>query len=115
LALRPFTAADIPWVYEVSLEPAVSHFVELPSPYRMEDARFFVEEIAIAGSERGRRLELLIEDSAARVRLGRVGLGLTAARRADIGYWVDPKVRGDGGSSKLTVLALVASVIRPVR
>jgi hypothetical protein len=46
LRLRPFTSADIPWVYEVSLDPALRQFVQLPSPYRMEDAAFFVERLA---------------------------------------------------------------------
>lgn len=27
LTLRPFTAADVPWVYEVSLDPEVGRFV----------------------------------------------------------------------------------------
>jgi RimJ/RimL family protein N-acetyltransferase len=35
LRLRPFAPADIPWVYEVSLDPALQQYVQLPSPYRL--------------------------------------------------------------------------------
>ncbi|MCK2219557.1 GNAT family N-acetyltransferase [Actinomadura sp. ATCC 31491] len=96
LALRPFTLADIPWVHEVSLDPALQHFVELPSPYRMEDAAFFVEQLAIAGGQSGQRLEFLAEEASTGERLGRVGVGLSAPGTAEIGYWVDPKARGRG-------------------
>lgn len=95
LSLRPFTMADIPWVQEVSLDPGLRRFVELPSPYG-EDARYFVEQVAIAGTARGRRVELLVEDCADGSRLGRMGLGLRGGRRAEIGFWVDPRVRGRG-------------------
>lgn len=102
LTLRPFTAADIPWVYEVSQDPTVRQFVELPSPYRLEDAKFFVEEVAVAASLAGQRVELLVEVSADATRLGRVGLGLAGARRAEIGYWVDPRARGRGVAAEAT-------------
>ena len=102
LTLRPFTAADIAWVYEVSRDPALHQFVELPMPYRLEDARYFVEEVAIAASARGRRLELLAEDRVDGVRLGRVGLGLSGGRRAEVGYWVDPRARGQGVATEAT-------------
>ncbi|MER6807792.1 GNAT family N-acetyltransferase [Spirillospora sp. NPDC000708] len=96
LRLRPFVPADIPWVYEVSLDPAMQQFVQLPSPYRMEDAAFFVEEIAIAGGTTGRRLELLVEETATGAPLGRVGLGLGRKGSSEIGYWVAPEARGRG-------------------
>jgi hypothetical protein len=55
LTLRPFTTADIPWVYEVSLDPVLQHFVPVPSPYRLEDAASFVGHVTIAGWDGGRR------------------------------------------------------------
>jgi RimJ/RimL family protein N-acetyltransferase len=96
LTLRPFTTADIPWVYDVSLDPAVQHFVGVPTPYRMEHATFFVQQMAIAGWDSGQRAEFLAHDTATGTRLGRVGLGLRANRDAEIGYWIDPRARRRG-------------------
>ncbi|MET7335712.1 hypothetical protein [Nonomuraea sp. NPDC005650] len=36
LTLRPFGPQDIPWVFEVSQDPAVQRFVQVPCPYLME-------------------------------------------------------------------------------
>ncbi|MEU6074201.1 GNAT family protein [Micromonospora sp. NPDC047074] len=96
LVLRPFALTDAPWVHEVSLDPAMRQFVELPSPYRFEDAEFFVREVAVAGWRAGRRAEFLAEEAATGARLGRVGLGLPGAGLAEVGYWVDPRARGRG-------------------
>lgn len=93
LRLRPFTAADVEWVYQVSLDPAMQRFVNLPSPYRMQDAHAFVERVAIGGWRSGQRAEFLAEDSVTGTSLGRVGLGLSGDGSAEIGYWVDPQAR----------------------
>jgi RimJ/RimL family protein N-acetyltransferase len=101
LTLRPFTAADIWWVYEVSLDPMLQYFVEVPSPYRLQDAAFFVQQLAIASWDSGQRAEFLAEESATGARLGRVGLDLTAsaAGTAEVGYWVDAKARTRGAAT----------------
>lgn len=99
LTLRPFDHADIPWVLEVSSDPAVQHFVEVPSPYRREDAARFVEELAIAGWESGKRAEFLVAETATGRRLARVGLGRERDGAGAIGYWADPAARGRGVTS----------------
>jgi len=96
LTLRPFTPADIPWVYEVSLDPVLQRFMQIPSPYRLEDAAAHVEQDYIAGGEGGRRAEFLAEDAATAIRLGRVGLRMGEPGAAEIGYWVDPLARKRG-------------------
>jgi RimJ/RimL family protein N-acetyltransferase len=96
LTLRPFTAADIPWVYDVSLDPALQHFVQVPSPYRIEHAAFFVQHLAIASWDSGQRAEFVAQDAATGARLGRVGLDLRQPSAAEIGYWVDPSARNRG-------------------
>jgi RimJ/RimL family protein N-acetyltransferase len=96
LTLRPFTTADIPWVYEVSLDPELQHFTGVPSPYRLEHAASFVEHLTIAGWDGGQRAEFLAQDASTGARLGRVGLGLDGSGSAEVGYWVDARARQRG-------------------
>jgi RimJ/RimL family protein N-acetyltransferase len=96
LTLRPFTPADIPWVYEVSLDPVLQRFMQVPSPYRLEDAASHVEQAYIAGWDDGRRAEFVAQDAATATRLGRVGLRLGEPGAAEVGYWVDPRARKRG-------------------
>jgi RimJ/RimL family protein N-acetyltransferase len=88
--LRPFIPADVAWVHQVSVDPEVQRYVDLPSPYRREDAEFFVNRLAIAGWDAGLRAEFVVADAGGASRLGRVGLGLGRAGSAEVGYWVDP-------------------------
>ena len=104
IGLRPFSVADIPWVYEVSLDPRLQKYVQLPIPYRTADAEYFVREMAIGGWERGQRAEFVVEaDAGGPVRraagprgLGRVGFGVDGGGAAQVGYWMDPSARGRG-------------------
>jgi RimJ/RimL family protein N-acetyltransferase len=96
LTLRPFTPDDVDWVYEVSQDPLLRQFVQVPTPYQREDAEFFVREIAIGGWATRKRAEFLVADAAAGTRLGRVGLALGPPGLAEIGYWADPRARGRG-------------------
>src|ERR1700761_9055625 len=93
LTLRPFVPADVPWVYEVSLDPAVQKYVQIPLPYRVEDAEFFVLEMAIGAWARRERAEFVVV-AGDEERLGRVGLGLDGNGAAQVGYWMDPAARG---------------------
>jgi RimJ/RimL family protein N-acetyltransferase len=99
LTLRPFAEADIPWVCEVSQDPGIQrNLAEVFAPYRMEHAAFFVQQMARAAWDDGRRAEFLIEDADGAGRLGRVGLDLRPhdPGAAEIGYWMDPRARGRG-------------------
>ena len=97
--LRPFTPADIPWVYAVSMDAAVQKYVQVPMPYRMEDAEYFVREMAIGAWQRRERAEFVIV-AAEGERLGRVSLGLDGNGAAQVGYWMDPAARGRGVATR---------------
>jgi RimJ/RimL family protein N-acetyltransferase len=121
LRLRPFEETDIPWVYEVSLDPLVQKYLQIPVPYHLSDAEYFVREMAVAAWESGTRAEFVVEAaspaagstgsaprptesaspsgspaSAGGVPLGRVGLGLDGAGAGQVGYWMAPAARGRG-------------------
>jgi RimJ/RimL family protein N-acetyltransferase len=96
IRLRPFTEADISWVYEVSLDPLLQKYVEIPLPYQRSDAEFFVREMCVAAWDAGTRAEFLVETGDAGERLGRVGFGLDGAGGGQIGYWMAPAARGRG-------------------
>jgi RimJ/RimL family protein N-acetyltransferase len=94
LTLRPFQEDDIPWVYEVSLDPMMQKYLQIPVPYRLLDAEFFVREVCIGGWDRELRTEFVVGRDG--VRLGRVGLWFVGNATAQIGYWMDPAVRSRG-------------------
>ncbi|WP_250035932.1 GNAT family N-acetyltransferase [Paractinoplanes maris] len=96
LLLRPFVEADIPWVYEVSLDPLVRKYLQIPDPYQLSDAEYFVRQMCVAGWDSGARAEFVVEAASRPGRLGRVGLGLDGAGAGQIGYWMDPVARGRG-------------------
>lgn len=96
LLMRRFTAADVSWVFEVSQDPALQQFVQVPSPYLMEHARFFVEHLAIEQWASGQRAEFVVEDAATGERVARVGLGMRGDGTAEVGYWTTPAARGRG-------------------
>jgi RimJ/RimL family protein N-acetyltransferase len=105
--LRTLAEDDVPHVVEGCRDPLVQRFTRVPAGYGEADARAFIGgaadrrangvslELAIAGPEDGRLAGVI---------------GLVRDRwdveRAEVGYWVTPRARGEGLASR--ALALVS-------
>lgn len=99
--LRPLAQDDVPDVVEGCRDPLVQRFTRVPANYGVDDARAFIGgapgrrangvslELAIAGPEDGRLAGVI---------------GLVRDRwdveRAEVGYWVTPRARGEGLASR---------------
>jgi RimJ/RimL family protein N-acetyltransferase len=98
LALRAWTAADIPAVAAACQDPAIARFAAaVPAPYSEADARawFASQEPA---RRAGLRLELAITNSRSDALLGSIALSSVERvhGRAMVSFWVAPQARGQG-------------------
>lgn len=93
--LRPFVDDDAEWVRRVSSDPTMQHFVgPLPNPYELQHALGFIQ-FGHVGWATGTRAEFVAAEKATGRLLCRVGTSLQGVR-GEVGYWSDPKIRGNG-------------------
>jgi RimJ/RimL family protein N-acetyltransferase len=98
----------VPWIVEGCNDPAFVRFtIDVPYPYRPDDARRFVERCAAAWDE-GRRAPFAIAEAATGAGLGVIDLHLFRddPTLANVGYWIGPAERGRGAATR--ALRLVA-------
>lgn len=96
LVLACPTEADVSAVVRICNDPAVVEFTTVPCPYREEDARGFLGEVAPAGWDSGTSCVWGICARGGRELLGVISLTGIADGTADLGYWIDSAVRGQG-------------------
>ena len=102
LVLTAPAAADIDAITTICQDAAIQAWTTVPSPYRREDARHFVEELAPNGAAAGTDAVFALYHAVSGQLLGMVGLhGITAAdskhgAQAEIGYWTAPDARRKG-------------------
>jgi RimJ/RimL family protein N-acetyltransferase len=96
LVLRPFRSTDIDAVFRASQDPETQRWIGLlPVPYTREDARKFIEDIAMKEREDGLGLSGAIEADGELVGTG--GLYLRGGRLGpEIGYTIAPWARRRG-------------------
>jgi RimJ/RimL family protein N-acetyltransferase len=101
VALRGFVPDDVPAVAAACQDPLIARFTAIPTPYREEHARAWIEGQA-QQRQAGQALDLAVVDAEDGRLLGAVGLAAVAweHRRAEAGFWVAPQARGAGVASR---------------
>jgi RimJ/RimL family protein N-acetyltransferase len=100
LHLRPWRLADTDRLVAVMAEPSMHEYVALPNPYTLEDASWFVTELARRPRAEGTGLTgAWVERSTGRVV---AAAGLRFDGDPEIGYWVAPDARGAGYAAEVT-------------
>lgn len=96
LLLRPFRPSDVDDVHRASEDPESQRWITgIPVPYTREDARRFVEDVAM--KERVDRLGLSVVIEADGAMVGTGGLSLRGGRMGpEIGYSIAPWARRNG-------------------
>lgn len=96
LTLRCPTSADIDRVTGICGDPEIAAFTTVPDPYRRDDARQFIEDVIPDSWSTGTMLTWGIYRRADPDILGVISLSEVCDGSADLGYWIDRRVRGHG-------------------
>jgi RimJ/RimL family protein N-acetyltransferase len=96
LLLRPYRPEDVDAVHRASQDPESQRWISaIPVPYTREDARRFVEDIAMRDRSDRLGLSVVVEDDEGFA--GTAGLYLRLGRLGpEIGYSIAPWARGRG-------------------
>jgi RimJ/RimL family protein N-acetyltransferase len=99
--LRPVRESDVQAIARACSDPEIARWLpQLPSPYRVEDARSFVEH-ATDAREHGRECAFTIVDESDTL-LGLISVRLTEAPPT-VGYWMAREARGRGIATAATI------------
>lgn len=96
LLLRPPRPEDAPAIFEACQDPEIQRWTVVPSPYRREDAEFYVHKLAVDGWAGGRNPVWCVFEKATGTLVGTQGLSHRGPGRAEIGYWATAASRGRG-------------------
>ena len=116
VVLRPLRIDDAPDIVVGCDDPLSQRFLQqLPSPYTLADARWWITEGAPASRATGGQVYGIADPASDRL-IGCVGLSRRGRHEMEVGYWVVPGVRGRGVATEATRLlsthALTGDVAR---
>lgn len=94
--LRPPVLDDVDAITAACQDPTTQHWLPLPRPYDVEQARYFVEDFATRQLQTGSGIVFVVEDDAGLD--GAMDLKNTdwCTGCTEIGYWAAPWARGRG-------------------
>nr|WP_145908356.1 GNAT family N-acetyltransferase [Kitasatospora viridis] len=95
LVLRPPALDDLDAVTAACQDPEIQRWTVVPTPYRREDAEFFVNVVGTKGWASGSPTWCVFEKATGEL-VGTQGLTHRGPGRAEIGYWATASARGRG-------------------
>jgi RimJ/RimL family protein N-acetyltransferase len=95
LLLRPWCGQDAEALYRACQDPLIQRWTTVPSPYRMSDARAFIDE-ALASWDSGTGVAMGVFDRETGDLVGSCALAAIRDGSAWLGYWTAPWARGRG-------------------
>ncbi|MEU1423761.1 GNAT family N-acetyltransferase [Kitasatospora sp. NPDC005751] len=98
LFLRPPRESDLDAIFEACQDPEIQRWTVVPSPYRREDAEYFVNDLAVNGRRTGENLVWCVVERAGGALVGAQGLVRVPGRpgTAEVGWWATREHRGRG-------------------
>ncbi len=96
LLLRAPVPGDIDAIELACQDPEIQRWTVVPSPYRREDAEFFVERLAPEGWRTGADLIWCVLEKETGELVGSQALVDRGPGAAEVGYWTAEKARGRG-------------------
>lgn len=97
VVLRPWRLEDVPRVTEICVDPEISRWTRVPSPYLEEHARTWIEQTIRDWDDR-KHAAFAVTDVTTGEVVGAIGLRFHEdyALQASAGYWVAKEARGRG-------------------
>lgn len=103
--LRRFVPSDAADVTRACDDAGTARWLPVPSPYRLEHGRAYVEEQTVLEWVEGRAASVAVVDAVTGALLGACGLTLHAPDGlGEIGYWTGPEARGRGVAGRAAAL-----------
>lgn len=100
--IRDFTESDIKIVHELVQEPDIYKY-QTWGPNTIEDTQNFIEMAITQQQEQPRKsYEMAIIKKEENTLIGAIGIRLQDHNKADLGYWIDKRLWGNGYASEAT-------------